>query len=246
MDRYSLPIQRSFREKARTPLFRISLYADLIFDFLCPAGFGAAPDPESQERLDGDVRSIKHNVMLSLFGSLSCLAQGLFLQSGALVRGCIEDSLVLLDLFTDDTQVKRFIAGTYSASNVLSRVKKHIPQGFARWYGHFSANFAHFGPLHSAPYLPRACFPDNYVIGSGLENVLLATYMFHIVLERAHLDQLRKGFFWRYRDDGLPEFTEENRITNYVHTVQREIMNLFPPDDEKEGFIRDTRGYSTK
>jgi len=222
------------------------LYADVIFDFLCPVGFRAVADPEQQRQLDEAVRAIKHNVMLSLFGSLTCLAQGLFIQSGSLVRCCIEDSLVLLDFFTDETQLNRFLSGTYSASKVLTRVKRHIPDNLTRWYGHFSANFAHFGPFHSASYLPRACFPDNYVVGSGLENLLLATYMFHVVLERAHFDQLPKVFFWVQGADGLLEFSEDDRITKYVNKLQQEIISVFPPGERKDGYIYGPREYHTK
>ena len=246
IDRFSPPIQDSFRKKTQTLLFRISLYADVIFDFLCPVGFRAVADPEQQRQLDEAVRAIKHNVMLSLFGSLTCLAQGLFIQSGSLVRCCIEDSLVLLDFFTDETQLNRFLSGTYSASKVLTRVKRHIPDNLTRWYGHFSANFAHFGPFHSASYLPRACLPDNYVVGSGLENLLLATYMFHVVLERAHFDQLPKVFFWVQGADGLLEFSEDDRITKYVNKLQQEIISVFPPGERKDGYIYGPREYHTK
>lgn len=243
MDRYSLPIQNSFRKKAGSIIFRLSIYVDVVFDFLCPLGF--KDYPEQQDRLDETVRAIKHNIMLSLFASLSCLAQGLFLQSGSLIRCCIEDSFVLLDLHENEEQLSKFLSEKYSSSNVLKRVKKYIPKDFIRWYGHFSANFSHFGPFHSAPYMPRACYPDNYVIGSGLENLLLATYMFHVVLERVHFKQLKESFFWVSRD-GSFEFLEDNNITEYVHKLQSVILAKFPPDERKEGYQYGQREYRTK
>lgn len=243
MDRYSLPIQNSFRKKAGSIIFRLSIYTDVVFDFLCPLGF--KDYPEQQVRLDEAVRAIKHNIMLSLFASLSCLAQGLFLQSGSLIRCCIEDSFVLLDLNENEEQLRKFLSENYSSSNVLKRVKKYIPKEFVRWYGHFSANFSHFGPFHSAPYMPRACYPDNYVIAAGLENLLLATYMFHVILELVHFKKLAASFFWDFCD-GRFEFLENNNITEYVHKLQRAISAEFPSDAKKEGYKYSQRGYRTK
>lgn len=244
LDRYSIPIQKSFRIKAGSLVYRISIYTDFVFDLLYPLGFRSFP--KHQELLDQAVRSIKHNIMLSLFASLSCLSQGLFLQSGTLIRNCIEDSLVLLDLFQNEKQLHRFLSGNYSASNVLKRVKEFIPEHFRRWYGHYSANFAHFGPLHTAPYMPKARFPDNYVLGSGLENLLLGIYMFHAVSERAHFPQLSEAFLWKLDESDVPKFSENNRISEYVHRIQKDIIMFFPPDERKEGYMYSDKEYKTK
>jgi hypothetical protein len=75
---YSVPIQQTFWERAACLVFRISIYADFVFDAFYPLGFKAFPG--QQEEIDGAIRAVKHNIMLSLFASLSCLAQGLFLQ----------------------------------------------------------------------------------------------------------------------------------------------------------------------
>ena len=243
MDRYSIAIQNSFRQKAQNFLYRISIYADIIFDFLCPLGF--RPFPENQDTMDVSVKAIKHNIMLSLISSLSCLSQGLFLQSGSLIRNCIEDSLVLLDINENELQLKKFLLGNYSANNVLKRVKQYIPAEFKGWYGHFSANFAHFGPFHAAPYTPRACYPDNYVLGSGLENILLATYMFHVVLERTHYNQLPSPSFWR-NCKGWLEFSADNGITRYIHRLQDAILEEFPPEERKAGFSYFSKVYRAK
>ena len=243
MDRYSPPIQDSFRKKAKGFIFRVSIYADFIFNFLYPLGFKSFP--ENQELIDESVRAIKHNIMLSLIASLSCLAQGLFLQSGSLIRNCIEDSLVLLDIYENGEQLDKFLLGNYSANKVLKRVKQYIPNEFKQWYGHFSANFAHFGPFHSAPYMPRSCYQDNFVLGSGLENILLGTYLYHVILERAHFSQLQASVFWIIRNSNLV-FSDDNNITKYVHKLQKAILAEFPPDERKEGYEYSQRGYRFK
>lgn len=233
MDRYSLPIQHSFRIKTRSFIYRLSIYADVIFDSLCPIGF--KPFPDNQEYIDESIKAIKHNIMLTLIASLSCLSQGLFLQSGTLIRNCIEDSFVIIDICENEEQLKRFILGTYSAAKVLNRVKQYIPKEFRLWYGHFSANFAHFGPFHAAPYMPRACYPDNYVLGSGLENILLGMYLFHVVLERSHLSQLPHPTFWKTKGSNII-FNNDNGMTKYVHKLQNAIFSEFPPNVKKEGY----------
>jgi len=244
INRYSLPIQDSFKKKASTIVFRISIYADIVFESLYLLGFRLFR--HDQENLDESFRAAKHNIMLSLFASLSCLSQGLFLQSGSLIRCCIEDSLVLLDLSEHDSQLIKFLSGNYLANNVLKRVKQFIPKNFLRWYGHYSANFIHFGPFHTAPYIPRACYPDNYVLGSGLENLLLAMYMIHVVLERAHFNQLQKPFFWISHNKSYPEFQENNIITQYVHNLQKEIYLKFHPDKREKGYSYTSKTYRAK
>lgn len=244
LDRYSPPIRASFRQRANKFVMRISFYADVLFEDLCPLGFRRAG--EQQDRLDKDVLAIKHNILLSLLASLTCLSEGLFLQSGAAIRCCIEDALVLLDISENPKQLNLYLAGRYSAAGVLTRVKHSVPQEFLHWYGHYSANFAHFGPFHSAPYMPRACFPDNYVIGSGLENILLATYAFHVVLERSHFEQLPASAFWKRTGEGQLCFQSENRFADYVHRLQAEIEAEFNPDDRRGGFMYSQKGYRAK
>jgi hypothetical protein len=243
MDRYSGSIQTTFRRKAGRFIFLISIYVDYIFDFLCPLGFKSFS--ENQEIIDKSVKAIKHNIILSLIASLSCLAQGLFLQSGSLIRNCIEDALVLLDIFENDEQVKIFLLGNYSANNVLKRVKQFIPNEFKLWYGHFSANFTHFGPFHSAPYMPRACYADTVLLGAGLENILLGAYLFHVILERAHFRQLSSSLFWINRNDYLV-FSKDNDVTKYVHNLQNEMYAKFPPRENKKGYKYDQRIYRFK
>lgn len=161
-DKYSPPIVKSFRKKAWPLVFRISIYLDVVFQSFYPLGYKKVG--YNQKEADTSIMAIKHNILCSIFASFSSLSQGLFLQSGALTRCCMEDSFVLLDLFENKKQYEKFMGGRYSTNNLISRIRAFLPEGIIDWYGHFSANFAHFGPLHSAPYVPRACYPDNYII----------------------------------------------------------------------------------
>jgi hypothetical protein len=243
LDRYSGPIQDSFRKKAGRFVFRISIYTDYIFDCLCPLGFRSFPN--NQKIIDDAIRAIKQNIILSLIAALSCIAQGLFLQSGSLIRNCIEDALVLLDIFENDEQLQKFLLENYSANNVLKRVKHYIPEEFKLWYGHFSANFAHFGPLHSSPYMPRACYADNYVLGAGLENILLGAYLYHVILERVHFNQLPSSLFWESKNGKLV-FIKDNNVARYVHKLLDEIYNEFPPSEKKKGYNYSEKVYRLK
>jgi len=221
-------------ERCGSLIFRVSLYLDFVCDRYMSLGF---PHKHSkQDHVDQATISIKNNILLSFFGSFSCLAQGLFLQSGSLIRCCIEDTMALLEISASPKQLELFLNKRYSAIGVLSRVKALIPQDILRWYGHYSANFTHLGPLHSAPYTPRACYPDNYVIGSGLENTLLATYLFHLVLERIHYYQVTSTDIWTLNQEETLIFVENNRAWEYVSNIQDAIIKTFPPDQQHESF----------
>lgn len=243
--RYSTPIFESFMQKVRAPVFRISLYLDEIVERYFSLGFqGSAPD---QEDANSAVFHIKHNILLSIFASLSCLSQGLFLQSGAILRCLCEDCLVLVDLFENKGQVHKFLQNKYSTRNLLSRVKKFIPNDIVSWYGYFSANFAHFGPLHPAPYLPRACYPDNWVLVVGLQNIVRAVVTFHLVLERLYFDQTNQPFFWK-RVAGKPDpvFYEDSRVFAWAKKLGEEVTTEYPPNEKKEGFFYGQQSYQTK
>jgi hypothetical protein len=243
LDKYSCPIEESFRIKAGRYIFRISIYADYIFDSLCPLGFRSFP--RNQKMIDEGIRAIKHNIILSLIAALSCHAQGLFLQSGSLIRNCIEDALVLLDICENEKQLQNYLLENYSANNVLKRVKHYIPEKFRLWYGHFSANFTHFGPLHSSPYMPRACYADNYVLGAGIENIILGIYFYHIILERVHFSQLPSSIFWK-RQNGALVFSDENNVSRYISKLLDDLYSEFPPGEKKKGYNYSEKVYRCK
>lgn len=232
--RYSEPIKHTFMERGGSLIFRVSQYLDHVCDRYMSLGFPYKHC--NQDLLDQAIKAIKNNILLTLLGSFSCLAHGLFLQSGSLIRCCIEDSMAFLEISENQKQRELFLKNRYSSVDVIKRIKPLIPQDIIRWYGHFSANFTHFGPLHSAPYTPRACYPDNYIIGSGLENTLFAIYVFHLVVERVHYSQVRASDLWKLNQDGLLIYVKNNCAWEYVSTLQDEIIATFPPDQQHNGF----------
>jgi hypothetical protein len=245
LERYSLPVYKSFMDKVQTHIFRVSWYLDAIIEQYLSLGFqGSVSD---QGAADKATIYIKHNILLSLFASLSCLAQGLFMQSGTILRSLCEDCLVLVDLFENKGQIEKFLQNKYSTKNLISRVRKFIPADVVTWYGYFSANFAHFGPLHPAPYLPRACFPDNHVLVLGLQNIVRSVVTFHLVLERLYFNQTTKPLLWKHLGDE-PElmFNNDSRVFAWAEKLGKEIVIEYPPGEQKEGFFYDEQSYRTK
>lgn len=242
---YSVPIGASFMRKAGIYVFRISWYLDEIINWFFPLGFERACS--NQEAIDKAIYSIKNNILHSLLASLSCLSQGLFIQSGILLRSLTEDCLVLVDLFENKEQVKKFLQGKYSTNGLVSRVKKVIPSNVIDWYGYFSANFTHFGPLHPAPYLPTACYADNYVLAVGLQNIVRAIVTVHLVLERLYFDKAVQPLLWK-RIEGQVDivFNEESPVFTWAEEIGQEVLARYPPDERKEGFFYDSQGYRTK
>jgi hypothetical protein len=189
-DLYSSPIIESFTRKTRAFVLRISWYLDAILDQYFPI-VKEKMSPQENKIITGTELQILHNII----GALSCLAQGLFMQNGILIRSAIENCLVLVDLI-ENKQAGKIISGKYSVNNLISRVKNAIPSLIIDWYGHFSANFTHFGPLHPAVYLPKACFAENLVLVHGLQSIVRAIVTFHIVLERVYFNEASVHLFW--------------------------------------------------
>ena len=244
LDKYSNPIMQTFRRKTLQILFRISVYAEFAYSKIGYLGCGFYHD--ESDYLDQAIISTKRNIIHSFLGATSCLSQGLFLQCGALIRCCIEDSFVILDLLSNEDQLRLFLRGKYLTGNVLSRIRQSIPRYFLKWYGHFSANYAHFGPFHCAPYIPKKCYPDNYILGSGLENLLLGIYLFHVTMERAHISQIKSPIFWLASESKTWYFNEENYIAEFVNAIQKDTFKYFPPDEKKENFIYGPNSYKAK
>lgn len=237
LQRYSPPIMEAFVRKTRPDIFRISKYLDYIQDVYLWVEYPNII--EDHNRSSRAFLAIKHNILLSILGALRCISEGLLVQNGILVRSAIEDSFGLLDLYLNSEQVAKLFANKYKASTALTRLKGKIPAFLFRWYGVLSANYAHMGPLHRAPYMPRACYPDNWVIGIGLENIILAAIAYHIVLERIHLSAVQTPLFWRFEARSAePMFNEKCEIFEWKHMVVRDTMRRYPPDEHKEGFVR--------
>lgn len=245
LDVYSQLIVTSFIEKARPYVFRISCYLDSIVDQYFTLEFDT--HISDKEAVNKAVFSIKNNILHSLLASFSCSCQGLFIQSGILIRSLTEDCLVLVDFSENKGQIEKFLRGKYSTTGLLSRVKAYIPQNIVDWYGYFSANFTHFGPLHPAPYLPTGCYGDNYVLVAVLQNLVRAVVTFHTVLERVHFNQVRSPLLWR-RNEGEADlvFCEESPVFTWTEELGKEILFRYPPDERKEGFLYDSQSYQTK
>lgn len=245
LDVYSQPIVTSFIEKTRPYVFRISSYLDSIVDQYFTLEFDT--HISGKEAVNKAVFSIKNNILHSLLASFSCSCQGLFIQSGILIRSLTEDCLVLIDFAENRGQVDRFLKGRYSTAGLLSRVKVFIPQNIVDWYGYFSANFTHFGPLHPAPYLPTGCYGDNYVLVAVLQNLVRAIATFHTVLERIHFNQIRHPVLWKREDsDSDLIFCDDSTVFNWIEELGKEIVSDYPPDERKEGFFYDPQGYRPK
>jgi len=245
LGRYEPPLSTEFMRKVRTYVFRISWllesFLERYFDF---------PVIQKNSRLEtkeAPVSWIEHNTLLCLIGALSCLRQGLFMQSGILLRSVLENCFVLVDISQNRDQLDKMLFGKYRTSNVIARVKEFLPNCIVEWYGYFSANFAHFGPLHSVPYLPRKCWPDNWVLVTGIQNIVRGCVAFGIVLERLHFDRLRQPIFWEFDSDnrGL-RFKDQGAVWEWIERLGKELVTKYPPNERKEDFTYTGKTYRTK
>jgi len=245
LERYSGPIYKSFMKKTRPYLFRISCYLDSIVDQYFDLGF--CGDYLDQNTADEAVFNIKHNVLLSLFASLSCLSQGLFIQSGIILRSAFEDCFVLVDIFENKQQIRKLMEGKYTTNGLISRVKIFLPDNVIGWYGHLSANFAHFGPIHSVPYVPRACYPDNFVLVIGIRNIVRTVVTFHVVLERIYFDQTIQPVLWQQSEnDRRLIFSDNSQVFNWTEQLGKEIVSKYNPKERKESFRYNSKTYRLK
>lgn len=243
---YSEPIKGTFLSKTNSFIFRISIYLDNIIDKYAHLGFPHSVSRDIRTFLDESILGIKSNIILSLNASITCLSQGLFLQSGMLLRSVIEDSLVLIDIVENVQQAKKFTKDKYSTSGLISRVKMYIPNDIAVWYGDFSANFAHFGPLHPSPYIPHACYQDNFVIVIGLQGFVRAILALHIILERIYFKVTKKPYFWGINARNVLEFNNDSKVFAWANNLTKEMASKYPPNERKEGYVYSERSYKLK
>lgn len=241
LDVFSEPIIESFRSKTKSFIYRMSWYLDAVMDQYFPIEIDQiSPD---EERIS---RAIKLQILHTILAALSCLSQGLFIQSGILVRSVIENCLVLIDL-VENNQFDKVISGKYSTNGLVTRVKNFIPPSLINWYGYFSANFTHFGPLHPAPYLPTGCYSDNWVIVVGLQNMVRAIVASHIVYERVYFNKVSLHLFWTKSDvDSNLKFDEDSSVFIWTAKFGEDLISLYPPNERKQGFFYDPQDYQTK
>jgi hypothetical protein len=154
---------------------------------------------------------------------------------------------VLVDFSENQKQIEKFILGKYSTNGLISRSKKYLPNDIIQWYGHLSANFAHYGPLHSALLLPNICHANNWVLVIGLRNIVRAVVTLHIVMERLYFDQTSQPLLWM-RLEGKPDliFNENSQVFVWAEELGKEIVAKYPPNERKDGFSYDEKGVSCK
>ncbi|HLB73398.1 MAG TPA: hypothetical protein VJJ98_05230 [Sedimentisphaerales bacterium] len=236
---------KEFMKRARSYVFRISWLLDhLLLRHLQPPVV----------RMNGGLRSvdepmpwIQHNTLLSLIGALTCFKNGLFVQSGVLLRSVMENCFVLVDISQNKGQFDRLLQDRYSVSGVVARTKSLVPPSLVGWYGYFSRNFAHFGPAHPAPIMPWKCWPDNWIFVTGLQNLLRGCVAFGLVLERIDFEHSPAPVFWK-RDPKtkLLVFNEEAPVWKWIEDLGKEVMEQYPPKERKNGIIYSDREYKLK
>lgn len=215
--------EKNFLLKFRKYLNRIGNYADVIFSIFSPDSF------KRNSNIDTDILySIHHNILLTVYGATSCLAQGLFVQSGILLRSALEDCFVLVDISLNNEQFTKFLDGKYQANKSLSRTKDYLHKDLIKWYGYFS-KFTHAGQLHSANFLPMACHPNNWVSVTGFQNIVRILVSLHIASERINYDNITIRFFWS-KNGGEKNFifNEDSKIYLWAEKIGNEILADYP------------------
>lgn len=243
IDKYSIPISDSFDKKARTFSYRISQYLDAVLDLYLDRGY------PSKIRVKGDTDELyyfqKHNISLTIAAAYRLLAEGLFVQSGVLLRTALESSMVLLDTAINPKSIDEIINNKYQSKSILKRAKPELPPAIIRWYGYFSANFTHVAALHLAPYIPRACYSDNWVIVTGLQNILRTIVSYHIVLEKAYLPDVVDPWFWETSNNAIA-FNDSSKIFEWADSLGTEVITQLPIKDIPPGVRQSNRSVNLK
>jgi hypothetical protein len=197
--------------------------------------------------IDEPIRWIEHGTLLSIFGSLALLQEGLFIQSGILLRSVLENCFVLVDVCENGDQMELLMRGKYSTSKVVNRTKQFLPDCLREWYGYFSRNFAHFGPLHPAPFIPTKCWKDNWPIVVGFQNIVRACVAFGIALERLHHDGSSPPIFWKHTSDAsVLLFDDDAAVWTLIDELGREIAASYPIGEKDAEFLYSERSYQLK
>jgi len=168
------------------------------------------------------------------------------MQSGTLLRSVLENCFVLIDACENDGQMELLAQDKYSVRKVVNRTKQYLPDCMREWYGYFSRNFTHFGPLHQAPFIPTKCWGDNWVLVTGLQNVVRGCVAFGIVLERLHYDRSLPPIFWKHTSNSALIFDEDAPVWSWVDELRREIVASHPPGERKADFSYSEKAYRLK
>lgn len=243
VEKYAHPISESFHKKARTFGYRISRYLDGVLDAYMGADYPSRI--ELTDTTDEIFRCQKHNIALTIAGAYRLLSEGLFVQSGVLLRTSIESCFVLLETATNPSCIDLIEKNKYEAQSALKRIKPMIPNNIIKWYGYFSANFTHVAAIHQADYMPRACFSDNWVIITGLQNIVRAIVSYHVVLERAYIETIDDPFFWKKENGGI-KFDDNSKIFSWVADLGAKINEAIPVDEKPAWAVRSRRSTTLK
>ncbi|MBN2589627.1 MAG: hypothetical protein JXA96_07185 [Sedimentisphaerales bacterium] len=243
--KYAPPIKSEFSKKMKSYVFRISYFLEvLIARYLY---FDYEANSKSDKSINETILSIKHNTLLTIFGGFSCFEQGLFMQSGILFRSVIENCMVIIDLCEHGTQRDKFLKDKYSVNGLVGRVKYLIPDFMIDWYGYFSRNFTHFGPLHSVSIIPAKCWPDNWLLVTGIQNIVRSCCAFGLTIERIHFDVIRNHFFWERKEgDTSMKLIEDGPVWDWLEDIRKDILNQYPPNERKEGIIYSDKSIKLK
>lgn len=234
--------QTSFIEKTFKYIYRVSLYFENIQYRFNNSNF-ILGDNDFNETLN----NIKLNINHSILSSLSLASQGLFLQSGVLHRTAFEDLFVILDFFENRNQYSKFVKDNYSVNGLVSRIKKIVPNELIEWYGYFTANFAHFSEIHTAPLAPRKCHPDNYILVVTFQNIVRILVTYDIIFERILFDKLINQHFWNRNKEGkLLIEMDKSIIIDWASKLGEEIKKDFPLDERNVNFERSPKSYTFK
>ncbi len=243
-EKYGRANAHTFARRTRTYVFRISCLLQSFLD-----RYMQSPIVQTSgglKAVDEPMHCIEHATLLSIFGSLVLLQEGLFMQSGTLLRSVLENCFVLIDACENDGQMELLAQDKYSVRKVVNRTKQYLPDCMREWYGYFSRNFTHFGPLHQAPFIPTKCWGDNWVLVTGLQNVVRGCVAFGIVLERLHYDRSLPPIFWKHTSNSALIFDEDAPVWSWVDELRREIVASHPPGERKADFSYSEKAYRLK
>jgi len=224
--KYSEPIKTTFIQKTKKYLFQISEYIGAIIGTYYEQHY---PKSIISDSYDEGFTGLKNNAINVLLGASHCLAYGLFIPHGVLLRSLLEICFTIHVVTDDINKMEQFEKGELSTKKVLHKIKKIMPEYITDFYYYLTANYSHCGPFHKALLMPSACYPENYVIMVGLNNLALSTLIYHITLELAYLDYIEKPKFWIKEG---PTYTDTSSIIEWQSRFCEEVISDFPPSNK--------------
>jgi len=127
-------------------------------------------------------------------------------------------------------KMEQFEKGELNTKGVLHKIKKIMPDFITDFYYYLTANYSHCGPFHQALFMPRTCYPDNYEIMVGLNNLALSTLIYHITLELAYLNQIKEPQLWLKEEH---KYIDTSSFSEWQYLFYEDVLADFPPDEKK-------------